>query len=64
MYAEKHFSLRIHRRNGNSKLLLGITGIPPKVGSVKTIKVAKDEILKVIVVDYPRRDEPAEAVEL
>ena len=63
-YIEKHFSLRIHRRDGTSKLLLGVTGIPPKVGSIKTIKVAKDETLKVMVVDHPRRDEPAEAIEV
>jgi hypothetical protein len=42
-YVEKHFPLRIHRRDGTSKLLLGITGKPPKVGSHKQIKVAKDE---------------------
>jgi len=54
-YVEKHFSLRIYRRDGTSKLLLGVTGIPPKVGSIKTIKVAKDETLKVMVVDHPRR---------
>ena len=63
-YVEKHFSLRISRRDGTSKLLLGVTGIPPKVGSIKTIKVAKDETLKVMVVDHPRRDEPAEAIEV
>jgi len=63
-YVEKHFSLRICRRDGTSKLLLGVTGIPPKVGSIKTIKVAKDETLKVMVVDHPRRDEPAEAIEV
>jgi hypothetical protein len=34
-YVEKHFSLRIYRRDGTSKLLLGVTGIPPKVGSIK-----------------------------
>jgi hypothetical protein len=28
------------------------------------IKVAKDEVLKVKVVDHPRRDEPAEAIEV
>jgi hypothetical protein len=59
-YIEKIFSLRIHRRDGTSKLLLGLTGIPPKIGSIKTIKVTKDETLKVKVVDYPRHDEPAE----
>ena len=30
-YVEKHFPLRIHRRDGTSKLLLGITGSPPKI---------------------------------
>jgi hypothetical protein len=63
-YVEKHFTLRIHRKDGTSKLLLGVTGSPPKIGSVKEIKVAKDEVLKVKVVDHPRRDEPAEAIEV
>jgi len=61
---EKHFSLRIHRRNGTSKLLLGVTGHPPKIGSLKQIKVAQDEVLTIKVVDHPRRDEPAEAIEV
>jgi hypothetical protein len=63
-YFEKHFSLRVHRKNGTSKLLLGITGSPPKVGSVKKIKLGKDKVLKVNVVDHPRGDEPAEAIEV
>jgi hypothetical protein len=63
-YVEKHFTLRIHRRDGTSKLLLGVTGSPPKIGSIKEIKVAKEEVLKVKVVDPPRRDEPAEAIEV
>ena len=61
---EKHFSLRIHRRNGTSKLLLGVTGHPPKIGSLKQIKVAQDEVLTIKVVDHPRRDEQAEAIEV
>jgi hypothetical protein len=63
-YVEKHFTLRIHRRDGTSKLLLGVTGNPPKVGSIKTVRVAKDEVLKVKMVDHPRRDSPAEAIEV
>jgi hypothetical protein len=63
-YAEKHFSLRIHRRDVTSKLLLGVTGSRPKVGSLKQIKVAEDEVLTVSIVDRPRSDEPAEAVEV
>jgi hypothetical protein len=62
-YVEKHFTLRIHRRDGTSKLLLGVTG-SPKVGSVKTIRVAEDEVLKVKMMDHPRRDQPAEAIEV
>jgi hypothetical protein len=42
--------LRIHRRNGTSKLLLGVTGHPPKIGLLKEIKVAQDEVLNVKVV--------------
>ena len=38
-YIERHFCLRIHRRDGTSKLLLGVTGHPPKIGSLKQIKV-------------------------
>jgi hypothetical protein len=63
-YVEKHFSLRIRRRDGTSKLLLGVTGSPPKIGAVEEIKVAKDAVVKVKVVDHPRRDEPAEAIEV
>jgi hypothetical protein len=63
-YVEKHFPLRIHRRDGTSKLLLGVTGIPHKIGSVMQIKVAKDEVLKVKVVDHPRDNEPGEAIEV
>ena len=63
-YVEKHFTLRIHRRDGTSKLLLGVTGHPRKVGSLVQITVAKDEVLTVKIVDHPRRDEPAEAVEV
>jgi hypothetical protein len=63
-YIEKHFRLRIHRRDGTSKLLLGVTGKPPKVGCHKQIKSAKDEVLKVKVVGHPRDDEPAEAIEV
>ena len=40
-YIEKHFTLRIHRRDGTSKLLLGVTGYLPKIGSIKEIKLAK-----------------------
>jgi hypothetical protein len=39
-YVEKHFTLRIHRRDGTSKLLLGVTGNPPRIGSLKQIRVA------------------------
>src|SRR6188768_2374771 len=63
-YVEKHFTLRIHRRDGTSKLLLGVTGHPPKIGSLKQIKVTQDEVLTIKVVDHPRRDEPAEAIEV
>jgi hypothetical protein len=61
---EKHFPLRIHRKDGTSKLLLGVTGSPRTVGSVMHIKLAKDELLNVKVVDYPCGDEPAEAIEV
>ena len=43
---------------------LGVTGHPPKIGSLKQIKVAQDEVLTIKVVDHPRRDEPAEAIEV
>jgi hypothetical protein len=45
-YVEKHFHLRIHRRDGTSKLLLGVTGRPPQIGSIKQIKLSKDEVLR------------------
>jgi hypothetical protein len=63
-YVEKHFTLRIHRKDGTSKLLLGVTGSPRKLGSVMELKLTKDEVLKVKIVDHPRREEPAEAIEV
>jgi hypothetical protein len=63
-YVEKHFALRVHRRDGTSKLLLGVIGHPPKIGSLKQIKVVQGEVLTVKIVDHPRRDEPAEAIEV
>jgi hypothetical protein len=63
-YVEKHFTLRVHRRDGTLKLLLGITGSPPRIGSIKQVRVAKDEVLAVRIVKHPRRDEPAEAIEV
>jgi hypothetical protein len=55
---------RIHRKDGTSKLLLGVTGSPRKLGSVMELKLTKDEVLKVKIVDHPRREEPAEAIEV
>jgi hypothetical protein len=63
-YVEKHYPLRIHRKDGTSKLLLGVTGSPRKLGSVMELKLTKDEVLKVKIVDHPRREEPAEAIEV
>jgi hypothetical protein len=63
-YVEKHFSLRIRRRDGTAKLLLGLTGHPPKLGSVKQIRVTLHEVLTIRIVDHPCRDEPAEAIEM
>jgi hypothetical protein len=63
-YVEKHFTLRIHRRDGTSKLLLGVSGKPPEIGALTEIKVTEDEVLTIKVVDHPRRDEPAEAIEV
>jgi len=63
-YVEKHFTLRIRRRDGTLKLLLGVTGSPPNIVPLRRSRWAKDEVLKVKVVDHPRRDEPAEAIEV
>jgi hypothetical protein len=63
-YIEKHFCLRIHRRDGTSKLLLGVSGKPPEIGALTEIKVTEDEVLTVKIVDHPRDDKPAEAIEL
>jgi hypothetical protein len=62
-YVEKHFSLRVHRRDGTSKLLLGVKGSPRKIGSLIEIALGTSEVLKVRMVEHPRRDEPAEAIE-
>ena len=50
-YVEKRFALRLHRRDGTSKLLLGVTGIP------------RDEVVTVKMKDHPHGEEPAEAME-
>jgi hypothetical protein len=63
-YVEKRYSLRVHRRNGTSKLLLGVTGRPPKVGSIMEIRVAQHEVLKVRLMEHPCHEEPAEAIEV
>jgi len=63
-YVEKRFALRIYRRDGTSKLLLGVTGSPPKIGWIREIRMTAREVLKVKMVNYPRRDEPAEALEV
>jgi hypothetical protein len=63
-YIEKIFSSRIHRRDGSSKLLLGVIGKPPKFGALKEIKMTEDEVLMVKIVDLPRDDKPAEAIEV
>jgi hypothetical protein len=34
-YVEKHFTLRIHRRDGTSKLFLGVTGIQKRSRNVQ-----------------------------
>jgi hypothetical protein len=63
-YIEKIFSLRIHRRDGSSKLLLGVIGTPPKIGALKEIKMTEDEVPTVKIVDRPHDDKPAEAIEV
>lgn len=62
-YVEKHYSLRLHRIDGTSKLLLGVTGIPPKIGSLMLIRVGRDEFVTAKLLHSPRDDEPAEAME-
>jgi RNA-binding protein YhbY len=63
-YVEKRYTLRIHRRDGTSKLLLGVKGSSRKIGSLIEVALGTNEVLKVRMVEHPRRDEPAEAVEL
>jgi len=63
-YVEKHFSLLVHRRDGTSKLLLGVKGNPRKLGSVMELRLTQDEVLKVRMVDHPNPDAPAKAVEV
>jgi hypothetical protein len=62
-YVEKHFALRLHRRDGTSKLLFGITGSPPKIGSLMLIRVGRDEFVTAKLLHHPRGEEPAEAME-
>jgi hypothetical protein len=63
-YVEKHFSLRIRRTDGTSKLLLGVTGSPPKVGWRILIRVGRNEWVTAKMVDHPRGEKPAEAIEV
>ena len=63
-YVEKHYTLRVHRRNGTSKLLLGVKGKPCKLDSIMEIRLTMDEVLKVKMVDHPDRGEPATAIEV
>jgi hypothetical protein len=63
-YVEKSFALRIHRKDGTSKLLLGVTGSPPKIGSLMHIRAAGDELVMIKMVDHPRGDKPVKAIEL
>jgi hypothetical protein len=63
-YVEKHFSLRIRRRDGTSKLLLGVTGNPAKIGALRQFKFPGNELVTVKIVHHPRRDEPGEAIEV
>ena len=53
-----------HRKDGTAKLLLGVNGTPPKLGMLKQIRIAADEVLRIKIVDHPCRDEPAEAIEV
>jgi hypothetical protein len=62
-YLEKRFALRLHRRDGTSKLLLGITGSPPKIGSLMVLRVSKNEFVTARLLHHPRGEEPAEAME-
>jgi hypothetical protein len=62
-YVEKNFALRLHRRDGTSKLLLGVTGSPPKIGSLVQIRVARGEVVTAKLLHHPRGEEPAEAME-
>jgi hypothetical protein len=63
-YLEKHYTLRIHRRDGTSKLLLGVKGNPRKLGSIMEIRLTMNELLKVKMVNHPDRGEPATAIEV
>jgi hypothetical protein len=62
-YVEKSFALRLHRRDGTSKLLLGVTGSPPKIGALVQIRVARDEVVTAKLMHHPHGQEPAEAME-
>ena len=62
-YVEKRFSLRLHRIDGTAKLLLGVAGAPPKIGSLMLIRVAKHEFVTAKLMHHPHGEEPAEAME-
>jgi hypothetical protein len=63
-HVEKHYTLRIQRRNGTSKLLLGVTASPRKIGASMQIRLPGNELVTVRIVNHAGRDEPAEAIEI
>jgi hypothetical protein len=62
-YVEKTYGLRVKRKDGSSKLLLGIQGVPV-MSRTKHIPVAKDRILVIKITALPRAGQPGEAKEI
>jgi hypothetical protein len=62
-YVEKHYALRVHRRDAPQSYFSGLRS-PRKIGSLIEVALGTNEVLKVRMVEHPRRDEAAEAIEL
>jgi hypothetical protein len=63
-YIEKNFSLRVRKKDGRAKLVVGVIGVA-NLGKVIKIPVGKDDVLMAKIIAKPKTlDEPWEAKEI
>ena len=58
-YLTKTHRLRVHRRDGSCKLLLGQVGFLPKIGSIVTIKIGPNEAVLAKITAHPHANDNA-----